>query len=72
VDVRARFLKGSNAETAENRTKRRIGFEQEGNGAATVERWNLPPSLLRLSVGIEAVEDLWADLDWALRVAVNA
>jgi cystathionine gamma-synthase len=27
----------------------------------------LPPSLLRLSVGIEAVEDLWADLDRALR-----
>ena len=28
---------------------------------------HLPPSLLRLSVGIEAVEDLWADLDRALR-----
>jgi cystathionine gamma-synthase len=33
---------------------------------------HLPPSLLRLSVGIEAVEDLWSDLDQALRVAVNA
>ena len=33
---------------------------------------HLPPSLLRLSVGIEAVEDLWADLDQALRVAINA
>jgi cystathionine gamma-synthase len=33
---------------------------------------HLPPSLLRLSVGIEAVEDLWADLDRALRVAVQA
>jgi len=32
----------------------------------------LPPSLLRLSVGIEGVEDLWADLDRALRVAVEA
>ena len=32
---------------------------------------HLPPSLLRLSVGIEAVEDLWADLDRALRVAVG-
>jgi cystathionine gamma-synthase len=30
---------------------------------------HLPPSLLRLSVGIEAVEDLWADLDRALRSA---
>jgi cystathionine gamma-synthase len=29
---------------------------------------HLPPTLLRLSVGIEAVEDLWADLDRALRV----
>jgi cystathionine gamma-synthase len=32
---------------------------------------HLPPPLLRLSVGIEAVEDLWTDLDQALRVAVN-
>jgi cystathionine gamma-synthase len=30
---------------------------------------HLPPSLLRLSVGIEAIEDLWADLDRALRDA---
>jgi cystathionine gamma-synthase len=29
---------------------------------------HLPPALLRLSVGIEAVEDLWADLDRALCV----
>jgi len=28
---------------------------------------HLPPTLLRLSVGIEAVEDLWADLERALR-----
>jgi cystathionine gamma-synthase len=28
---------------------------------------HLPPSLLRLSVGIEAVEDLWSDLDQSLR-----
>ncbi|HUK16085.1 MAG TPA: PLP-dependent transferase [Bryobacteraceae bacterium] len=28
---------------------------------------HLPPTLLRLSVGIEAVEDLWMDLDRALR-----
>src|SRR5438067_8527107 len=32
---------------------------------------HLPPSLLRLSVGIEAVEDLWADPDRALRVPVE-
>jgi cystathionine gamma-synthase len=30
---------------------------------------HLPPTLLRLSVGIEAVEDLWSDLDRALRDA---
>ena len=30
---------------------------------------HLPPSLLRLSVGIETVEDLWTDLDGALRAA---
>ena len=28
---------------------------------------HLPPALLRLSVGIEAVEDLWTDLDRAIR-----
>jgi cystathionine gamma-synthase len=28
---------------------------------------HLPPTLLRLSVGIESLEDLWADLDRALR-----
>jgi cystathionine gamma-synthase len=28
---------------------------------------HLPPSLLRLSVGVEHVEDLWSDLDRALR-----
>jgi cystathionine gamma-synthase len=28
---------------------------------------HLPPALLRLSVGIEGVEDLWTDLDRALR-----
>ncbi len=36
-------------------------------------RWpsdrNLPPGLIRLSVGCEDVEDLWSDLDRALRVA---
>jgi cystathionine beta-lyase/cystathionine gamma-synthase len=26
----------------------------------------VPPGLLRLSVGLEDVEDLWADLDQAL------
>jgi cystathionine gamma-synthase len=38
-------------------------------------RWegesHLPPSLLRLSVGIEHVDDLWADLDQALAIATG-
>ncbi len=34
--------------------------------AAIPGQGHLPPSLLRLSVGIENVEDLWADLDAAL------
>lgn len=33
---------------------------------------HLPVSLLRLSVGIEAVEDLWGDLDGALRNVAKA
>jgi cystathionine gamma-synthase len=40
--------------------------------ASVAGQEHLPPSLLRLTVGIEAVEDLWTDLDQALRVAVNA
>jgi len=35
--------------------------------AAIPGQEHLPPTLLRLSVGIEGVEDLWADLDRALR-----
>jgi cystathionine gamma-synthase len=45
-----------------------------GSVESTIERragipgqQHLPPSLLRLSVGIEAVEDLWTDLDRVLR-----
>jgi cystathionine gamma-synthase len=37
--------------------------------AAIPGQTHLPPSLLRLSVGIEDAEDLWADLDTALRTA---
>ena len=33
---------------------------------------HLPPALLRLNVGIEAVDDLWIDLDRALNNAVNS
>ncbi len=49
-----------------------------GSVESTIERRasihgqeHLPASLLRLSVGIEAVEDLWADLDRALGQAAS-
>jgi cystathionine gamma-synthase len=32
---------------------------------------HLPPGLLRLAVGIEAIEDLWADLDQAIATATG-
>lgn len=32
---------------------------------------HLPSTLLRLSVGIEAVEDIWSDLDRALRARLR-
>lgn len=39
--------------------------------AAVPGQEHLPPSLLRLSVGIEDPEDLWADLDAAIRSAAT-
>ncbi len=39
--------------------------------AAVAGQEHLPPSLLRLSVGIEDPEDLWRDLDAAIRSAVG-
>jgi cystathionine gamma-synthase len=33
---------------------------------------HLPPGLLRLSAGIEHVDDLWADLDHALSVGLRS
>jgi cystathionine gamma-synthase len=39
--------------------------------AAIPGQEHVPPSLLRLSVGIEDVDDLWADLDSAIRSAVS-
>jgi cystathionine gamma-synthase len=50
-----------------------------GSVESTIERraripgqQHLPSGLLRLSVGIEAVEDLWADLDQALNAKTEA
>jgi cystathionine gamma-synthase len=39
--------------------------------AAVAGQEHLPPSLLRLSVGIEDVDDLWYDLDTAMREAAR-
>jgi cystathionine gamma-synthase len=39
--------------------------------AAVPGQTHLPPGLLRLSVGCEHVDDLWADLDQALGNAIN-
>jgi cystathionine gamma-synthase len=39
--------------------------------AAVPGQEHLPPGLLRLSVGIEDVDDLWADLDLAIRSAAT-
>jgi cystathionine gamma-synthase len=39
--------------------------------AAIPGQGHLPPSLLRLSVGIEDADDLWSDLDSALRAAAK-
>jgi cystathionine gamma-synthase len=38
--------------------------------AAIEGQRHLPPSLLRISVGIENAKDLWADLESALRSVV--
>ena len=61
---------------------RRTGLIQHATSLGAVEstmerraaipgQEHLPPSLLRLSVGIEDVEDIWRDLDNAL-VATSA
>ena len=39
--------------------------------AAIPGQGHLPPSLLRLSVGIENADDLWADLDAAVKAAAG-
>lgn len=39
--------------------------------AAVPGQEHLPPSLLRLSVGIEDADDLWADLENAIRTSAN-
>ncbi|HEY5882748.1 MAG TPA: PLP-dependent transferase [Nakamurella sp.] len=50
-----------------------------GGVESTVERRaklpgqeHIPPGLIRMSVGLEHIEDLWADLDQALRAAGSA
>ena len=40
--------------------------------AAVPGQQHLPPTLLRLSVGIESSDDLWRDLDAALQYSQDA
>ena len=61
---------------------RRVGLIRHATSLGAVEstmerraaipgQGHLPPSLLRLSVGIEDIEDLWRDLDGALRAGLG-
>ena len=47
------------------------GGIHHGTAAKLAGQEHVPPGLLRLSVGIEHVEDLWDDLDQALTAAVT-
>jgi cystathionine gamma-synthase len=44
-------------------------IERRGQYAAES---HLPPGLLRLSIGLEHVDDVWADLDQAIKLAVGS
>jgi cystathionine gamma-synthase len=56
----------------ETRTKLIVNATSLGGVTSTMEsrhRWEgdrIPPGLLRLSVGLEPVDELWADLEQAL------
>jgi len=68
---------GDAAQTVERATKVIVNATSLGGVESLIEsrhRWEgdrVPPGLLRLSVGLEDVEDLWADLDQALRTAAG-
>ena len=69
----AEFIEFLKAErSASHSTRDEIGCRGVKNErrAGISSQEHLPPSLLRLRVGIENVEDLWADLDAALRKLV--
>ena len=51
------------------RWERGVGREREARRGRWEGEGHLPPGLIRLSVGIEDVEDIWADLDQALASA---
>ena len=58
VDAVRLLTPGTSLGGVESLLERRGRWEREGH---------LPPGLIRLSVGIEDVEDIWSDLDQALR-----
>ena len=50
---------------------RAMAAENKALGIGTIAgQERIPPTLIRLSVGCEHVEDLWVDLDTALRSTV--
>ncbi|MDP9250921.1 MAG: PLP-dependent transferase, partial [Chloroflexota bacterium] len=62
------------ADALTSRLRLIVGGTSFGGVESTIDRRNrwpgedhIPPGLLRLSVGIEDAEDLWRDLDHALR-----
>ena len=57
---------GTCASSAMRRASARWNRPSNG-GQALAGQEHLPPTLLRLSIGIEHPDDLWADLDQAIR-----
>jgi cystathionine gamma-synthase len=82
VDAFGPLLSFDVADGAAQRVERSIKLIENatslGGAASTLEaraRWEgdrVPAGLLRLSVGLEHVDDLWADLDQALTAAASA
>jgi len=66
---------GASARRVETSTRRIVNATSLGGVVSTMEsrhRWEgdrVPPGLLRLSVGLEPVEELWTDLEQALEKA---
>ena len=49
----------------------RFGFEPAHTRGLTLRDFDVPPRLVRLHIGLEEVEDLWADLQQALTASAT-